>query len=37
MVGIGVSAIGLPKATAAFSAADMAHLAVQPAGVAYLT
>ena len=37
MLGIGISAVGLPKATAAFSAADMAHLAVQPAGVAYLS
>ena len=37
MLGIGVSAVGLPKATAAFSADDMVRLALQPAAVVYLS
>jgi hypothetical protein len=37
MLGIGISAVGLPKDTVVFSARDMNRLAVQPAGVAYLT
>lgn len=36
LVGIGVSAVGLPKETAAFSADDMLRLAVQPGAVIYL-
>ena len=37
VIGIGVSAVGLPKATAAFSAEDMLRLAVQPGAIIYLS